>query len=84
MQPCFGEPAQGFAANLYDAFPTIHLPRWRVQKHNPGNGPAGASKSDSLPFSAPDSLPKLWYGTLSEIPLGKADSFRTSSKEDLF
>lgn len=53
MQPCFGESAQGFAANVYDAFPTLHLPRRRVQKRNAGGSPADALKSDSLPFSAP-------------------------------
>ena len=42
-------------------------------------------KSDSLPFSAPDSLPKLWYGTLPEIPLGRWIRFEhPAGKEDLF
>ena len=85
MQPCFGESAQGFAANVYDAFPTLHLPRRRVQKRNAGGSPADALKSDSLPFSAPDSLPKLWYGTLPEIPLGRWIRFEhPAGKEDLF
>lgn len=85
MQPCFGESTQGFAANLYDAFPTLHLPRRRVQKRNAGGGPADASKPDSLPFSAPDSLHKLWYGTLPEIPLGRRIRFEhPAGKEDLF